>query len=84
MPILKSFLICTFKDPNLAKNFTNLAENLKKKLTPRSSWSSFFSKSVQAVYQQLCCISLSIFQLVPNTIEAIPNLIVVSLLLYRH
>ena len=29
---LKLFLICTFKDPNLAEKLTNLAENLFKKL----------------------------------------------------
>ena len=30
MTFLKLFLICTFKDPNLAEKLTNLAENLKK------------------------------------------------------
>ena len=30
MILLKLFLICTFKDPNLAENLTNLAENLLK------------------------------------------------------
>ena len=40
--ILKWFLICMFKDPNLAENLTNLAENLLKNWTPRSSRSLFF------------------------------------------
>ena len=30
------------KDPILTENFTNLAENLLKYLTPRTSWSLFF------------------------------------------
>ena len=32
MIFLKVFLTCTFKDPNLAEKFTNLAENLFKKV----------------------------------------------------
>ena len=46
MTLLKLFLICTFKDPNLADKLTNLVENLFKKFTPRSSWSSFFPSLV--------------------------------------
>ena len=40
--IWKFFLIFIFKNPNLAEKFTNLADNLKKGWSPRSSWSSFF------------------------------------------
>ena len=39
--ILKLFLICTFKAPKLAKNFTNLADFFFLNLTLRSSWSFF-------------------------------------------
>ena len=39
---LKLFLICTFKDPNLAEDLTNLAENLLRNWTLRSLWSLFF------------------------------------------
>ena len=42
MTLLKFFLICTFKEPNLAEKRTNLAGNLWKSWTPRSSWSLFF------------------------------------------
>ena len=45
MTFLKLFLICTFKDPNLAEKFTNLAENLKKSLTLFMEF--VYSKSVQ-------------------------------------
>ena len=48
--ILELFLICTFKDPKLAGKWTNLAENPKKNLTPQSSWSLFFSKSVHTMH----------------------------------
>ena len=41
MTFLKLFFICMFKDPKLAEKWTNLAENPKKPLTPRSSWSLF-------------------------------------------
>ena len=34
-----------FKEPNLAVRRTNLAENIFKSCTLRSSWSLFFSKS---------------------------------------
>ena len=37
--IYEVFLIFTFKDPNLAENLTNLAENLFLNWTPRSSLS---------------------------------------------
>ena len=40
------FLICTCKDPNLAENFTNLAENQKNSLTPWSLWSTFIPSLV--------------------------------------
>ena len=39
---LKLFLICIFKDQNLAEKLKKMAENLKKSWPPRSSWSSFF------------------------------------------
>ena len=39
---LKLFLICMFKDANLAEKLTNLAENLLKSWNQWSSWSSFF------------------------------------------
>ena len=39
---------------------------------------------IQAMYQQLCCISPSIFQLAPNTIEVTPNIIDVTLFLYIY
>ena len=42
MTFLNLFLICTFKEQNLTEKRTNLAENLFKSSTPRSSWSLFF------------------------------------------
>ena len=42
---LKLFLICTFKDPNLAGNLTNLSENLFKKLNSAEFMEFVFSKS---------------------------------------
>ena len=44
MMFLKLFLICTFKDQNLAEKLTNVEENIFKNWTPRSSW-SLFSKN---------------------------------------
>ena len=45
MTILKSFLICTFKDTNLAKKLSNLAENQKKKLNSTEFMEFVFFKS---------------------------------------
>ena len=45
MTFLKLFLICTFKDPNLADKFIDLAENLKKKLNSTQFMEFVFSKS---------------------------------------
>ena len=42
MIFLKVLLICTFKDPNVAEIFTNLAVNIFLNVTPRSSWSLLF------------------------------------------
>ena len=42
MLFFKVFLICMFKDPNLAENLTNLAVNLLKNWTQRNSLSFFF------------------------------------------
>ena len=53
MICLKLFLICKLKDPNLAKKLTNLAENLLKNLTPRSSWSLFFPSLTEGPYALL-------------------------------
>ena len=47
----KLFLICTFKDPDLAEKFTYLAENIFFKLTPRSSWSLFFPSLLYGAVQ---------------------------------
>ena len=44
---LKLFLICTFKDPNLAEKFKKkMAENLFKKLNSTEFMEFVFSKSV--------------------------------------
>ena len=44
---LKLFLVCTFRDPNLAENFTNWVKNLLKYLTARSSWSLYFGSATR-------------------------------------
>ena len=46
MIFLKLFLICTFKDQNLAENLTNLAENLFLKLNSAEFVELVFSMSV--------------------------------------
>ena len=42
---LKLFLICTFKDPNLAEKLTNSTENLFKKLNFTEFMEFVFSRS---------------------------------------
>ena len=44
MTILKIFLNCTFKDPNLAEKLTNLEETLKTKLNSPEFMEFVFSK----------------------------------------
>ena len=41
----KVYLICTFKNPNLAEKLTNLMENLNKKLISTEFMEFIFSKS---------------------------------------
>ena len=55
MILSKFFLICTFKDPNLPENLTNLAEDLLKNEL-RGVYGVFFS---QVWLQRLCLIELT-------------------------
>ena len=45
MIFLKLFLICTFEDPIMTENWTNLADNPKKKLNAAEFMEFVFSKS---------------------------------------
>ena len=49
MTFMKSFLICTFKDPKFAEKWSNLAENQKKKFNSVEFMEFVFSKSVREV-----------------------------------
>ena len=51
MTFLKLFLICTFKDPNLAENLTNLADT-PKKLDPAGFMGLAFSNSRDPLWSQ--------------------------------
>ena len=63
------FLICTFKDTNLAKNLTNLAENLFDKLNSGGFMDLVFSKSVGPLVGQspAFCVCVWIFQSISLT-----------------
>ena len=71
MTFLNLFIICRFKNPNLAEHLTYLAENPKKKLNPTEFMEFGFSMSVAKLIIDLCCYVPPMFQLISPYISEI-------------
>ena len=65
--ILKLYLICPFRDWNLAENVKNLVENLLNKYPPWSSWSLFFPGLSSTKQSKLLCLIFYVQYLLSNT-----------------
>ena len=57
--VLKLFIICMFKDPNLLENLTNFAENLKQKFNSAELMESVGQYNHTITYKIffLCCLT---------------------------